>query len=96
MRRAQVFAAVVAAGLIALASRTLVAQDDCAAQIKQQDEQCRALAERRQEMCPNGEGAECRRLSERIADLCTRRPCAAPKKAKAPKAKRPRPKEQDE
>ena len=94
MRRAYVLISILALGLIALASGAVIAQDDCTAQLKQQEEQCRTLAEKRQEMCPSGEGAECRKLSERIADLCTRRPCgAAAKKRKGPKAKRARSKE---
>jgi uncharacterized membrane protein len=96
MHKACALISIIAAALIALASGAVVAQSDCTAQLKQQEEQCRSLAEKRQEMCPSGEGAGCRQLSEQIASQCTRRPCgAAPKKASKARAKRARPKEQE-
>jgi hypothetical protein len=59
----------------------------CQAQLKQQDEQCQALAEKLAEACPSGtdikETALCRELSNQIASTCTRRPCGPPpRKAK--------------
>jgi uncharacterized membrane protein len=83
--------AIMATGLIILASGAVAAQDQCTALLKQQDEQCRSLAERRQELCPRGEGAHCRQLSEQIAKQCTRKPCGtAPRKVSRTTAKRSR------
>src|SRR5262249_11431085 len=61
--------------LMALASDAVVAESDCKARLKQQEEECRALAERRQELCPSGGSAECQKLSEQIAGKCTHNPC---------------------
>jgi hypothetical protein len=60
---------------------------DCRQQLKRQDEQCQALAEKMAEACPSGteirETAQCSQLSNQIANTCTRRPCGAPpRKAK--------------
>jgi uncharacterized membrane protein len=78
----------IALALLLLAGGATMAQDNCPALRKQQDEECRSLAERRQELCPSGEGAECRRLSEQIAGKCTRNPCLAPDTGGKPKPKR--------
>jgi hypothetical protein len=69
-------------GLMSFASGALAAPASCPALVKQ-DEECRAIAEKRQALCPEGgSSAECRSLSEQIAGKCTRSPCAAPRKAK--------------
>lgn len=58
----------------------------CQAQLKQQDEQCQALAEKLAEACPSGtnikETPQCRELSSQIANTCTRKPCAPPPRKK--------------
>jgi hypothetical protein len=55
---------------------------DCRAQLKRQDEQCQALAEKLAEACPSGtnikETPQCREVSSQIANTCTRKPCAPP------------------
>jgi hypothetical protein len=74
-----------AVGLMSFATAALAAPapERCPALVKQ-DEECRAIAEKRQALCPEGgSSAECRGLSEQIAGKCTRSPCAAPRKAKA-------------
>lgn len=65
---------------------------DCRAQLKRQDEQCQALAEKLAAACPSGtnikETAQCRELSAQIASTCTRKPCAPPpRKGKKTKTK---------
>src|SRR5262245_29324601 len=67
-------------------------QADCQAQLKQQDAQCQALAEKLATACPSGtnikETAQCRELSSQIASTCTRKPCAPPpRKGKKAKSK---------
>ena len=75
------------AGMMTLATGALAAPASCPALVKQ-DEECRAIAEKRQALCPEGgSSAECRSLSEQIAGKCTRSPCAAPRKAKAKRGK---------
>jgi hypothetical protein len=70
------------ASLMSVATGALAAPASCPALVKQ-DEECRAIAEKRQALCPEGGGsAECRSLSEQIAGKCTRSPCAALRKAK--------------
>jgi len=63
----------------------------CSAQLKQQDEQCQALAEKLAEACPSGtdikETAQCSQLSSQIAGSCTRRPCGPPPRKAKRKAK---------
>jgi hypothetical protein len=74
------------AGLMSFATDALAAPASCPALVKQ-DEECRAIAEKRQSLCPEGgSSAECRALSEQIAGKCTRSPCAAPRKARAKRA----------
>jgi uncharacterized membrane protein len=91
MRTVVTLNSIMAAGFIVLASGVVAAQNDCAALLKQQEEDCRSLAEKRQALCPSGEGAQCRQLSEQIAKQCTRKPCgAAPRKVSRAKAKRSR------
>jgi hypothetical protein len=55
---------------------------DCRAQLKRQDAQCQALAEKLAAACPSGtkikENAQCREISNEIASTCTRKPCAPP------------------
>jgi hypothetical protein len=77
------------AGLTSFATGALAAPSParCPALVKQ-DEECRAIAEKRQGLCPEGgSSAECRALSQQIAGKCTRSPCAAPRKAKAKRGK---------
>jgi hypothetical protein len=75
------------AGMMTFATGALAAPANCPALVKQ-DEECRAIAEKRQALCPEGgSSAECRSLSEQIAGKCTRSPCAAPRKAKAKRGK---------
>jgi hypothetical protein len=77
------------AGLMSFATEALAAPApaSCPALVKQ-DEECRAIAEKRQTLCPEGgSSAECRSLSEQIAGKCTRSPCAAPRKARAKRGK---------
>jgi hypothetical protein len=67
---------------VGFASSAPASPASCPALVKQ-DEECRAIAEKRQSLCPEGgSSAECRSLSEQIAGKCTRSPCAAPRKAK--------------
>jgi len=71
-----------AAGLMSFATGGLAAPASCPALVKQ-DEECRAIAEKRQSLCPEGgSSTECRALSAQIAGKCTRSPCAAPRKAR--------------
>jgi hypothetical protein len=73
------------AGLMSFATEALAAPApaSCPALVKQ-DEECRAIAEKRQALCPEGgSSAECRSLSEQIAGKCTRSPCAASRKARS-------------
>jgi hypothetical protein len=55
---------------------------DCRAQLKRQDAQCQALAEKLAAACPSGtnikENVQCRDISNEIAKTCTRKPCAPP------------------
>jgi hypothetical protein len=89
------------AGVLLVGDATAARAQDCRAQQSQRERQCRDLAEKRAEICPEGQAAaegakaaECRKLSEQIGDLCTRNPCAPPKakgkgKRKPTKSKRP-------
>jgi len=73
-----------AVGLMSFATAALAAPapERCPALVKQ-DEECRAIAEKRQTLCPEGgSSTECRALSAQIAGKCTRSPCAAPRKAR--------------
>jgi hypothetical protein len=71
---------------VGFASSAPAAPASCPALVKQ-DEECRAIAEKRQSLCPEGgSSAECRSLSEQIAGKCTRSPCAAPRKARGKRA----------
>jgi hypothetical protein len=89
MHRRTVLYATIAAGLIMLAGGVFAEQNDCPVLQRQQEEQCRMLAERRQELCPTSEASpQCRQISEQIARQCTSRPCAPP--SKRGKAKRTR------
>jgi hypothetical protein len=75
------------AGLVSFATDALAAPASCPALVKQ-DEECRAIAEKRQALCPEGgSSAECRSLSEQIAGKCTRSPCAGPRKARGKRGK---------
>jgi len=77
------------ASLVSFATAAFAAPapERCPALVKQ-DEECRAIAEKRQELCPEGgSSAECRALSQQIAGKCTRSPCAAPRKAKGKRGK---------
>jgi len=78
------------AGLMSFATAGLTAPAParCPALV-QQDEECRAIAEKRQDLCPEGgSSAECRALSQQIAGKCTRSPCAtAARKAKGKRGK---------
>ena len=82
-----------AGGLLIGAGNAAAETADCRAQLKQQDEQCQALAEKLATACPSGtnikETAQCRELSSQIANTCTRKPCAPPprkgRKAKSTK-----------
>ena len=64
---------------------------DCRAQLRRQDEQCQALAEKLAAACPSGtnikETPQCRELSSQIASTCTRKPCAPPRKGKRTRSK---------
>jgi hypothetical protein len=70
---------------------------ECRQQAAQREQQCQGLAEKRAELCPEGQSgadaskaAECRKISEQIGDLCTRNPCGSPKsKAKTKRSKTP-------
>ena len=71
-----------AGGLLIGAGNAAAETADCRAQLKRQDEQCQALAEKLAAACPSGtnikETAQCRELSSQIASTCTRKPCAPP------------------
>src|SRR5262245_28837632 len=71
-----------AGGLLIGAHHASAEQADCQAQLKRQDAQCQALAEKLATACPSGtnikETAQCRELSSEIASTCTRKPCAPP------------------
>jgi hypothetical protein len=81
------------AGTLLIGAGTASAETaDCRAQLKQQDEQCQALAEKLAAACPSGtnikETTQCRELSSQIANTCTRKPCAPPpRKGKRTKSK---------
>jgi hypothetical protein len=79
-------------GLLIAAGNAAAETADCRAQLKQQDAQCQALAEKLATACPSGtnikETAQCRELSSQIASTCTRKPCAPPpRKGKKAKSK---------
>jgi hypothetical protein len=75
-------ALLLAGGLLIGAGNAAAEPADCRAQLKQQDEQCQALAEKLATACPSGtnikETPQCREVSSQIANTCTRKPCAAP------------------
>ena len=86
------FALLLAGGLILGAGNATAEPADCRAQLKRQDEQCQALAEKLAAACPSGtnikETAQCREFSSQIASTCTRKPCAPPpRKGKKTKSK---------
>ena len=87
------FALLLLAGGLLIGVGTAAAEPaDCRAQLKRQDEQCQALAEKLAAACPSGtnikETAQCRALSSEIASTCTRKPCAPPpRKGKKAKSK---------
>jgi hypothetical protein len=76
------FALLLAGGLFIGVGNAAAEALDCRAQLKRQDEQCQALAEKLVEACPGGtnikETPQCREVSSQIANTCTRKPCAPP------------------
>ena len=74
-------ALLLAGGLLIGAGNAAAEPADCRAQLKRQDEQCQALAEKLAAACPSGtnikETAQCRELSSADRLTCTRKPCAA-------------------
>jgi hypothetical protein len=76
-------------GLMLYAGQAGSETAECRAQLKRQEEQCQALAEKRAAACPGNETMQsptCKQLSSEIAGTCTRKPCAPPpRKAKRKK-----------
>jgi hypothetical protein len=76
------FALLLAGGLFIGVGNAAAEALDCRAQLKRQDEQCQALAEKLADACPGGtnikETPQCREVSSQIANTCTRKPCAPP------------------
>jgi hypothetical protein len=68
-------------GLLIGAQSAVSETAECRMKLKQQEEQCQVLAEKRAAACP-GESAThsaaCKQLSADIANSCTRKPCAPP------------------